>query len=225
MYRIEAGTPCTYLAGCSPLPRLVLQRQHLLWCTRHRLDAIYTLKTSTEVTTTIMTSGQRPTAPGRGNTTKSDHTPAQPSSLRRSYTSRSDSPPLSPGSSPRPTNDESVTSLSLAGPSQPHRNPGTETTPLLRSVVDLREHVHDGPCNHGTFSPRPLSPTSDRSYTPSITDTDSDIGNVPIIDGLMNKISGKRNWRRKWVQRIKSKKMSTSSALAERHGIKDDALM
>ncbi|KAH8912961.1 sulfate transporter 4.1 [Coniochaeta sp. PMI_546] len=172
-----------------------------------------------------MTSGQRPTAPGRGNTTKSDHTPAQPSSLRRSYTSRSDSPPLSPGSSPRQTNDESVTSLSLAGPSQPHRNPGTETTPLLRSVVDLREHVHDGPCNHGTFSPRPLSPTSDRSYTPSITDTDSDIGNVPIIDGLMNKISGKRNWRRKWVQRIKSKKMSTSSALAERHGIKDDALM
>ncbi len=172
-----------------------------------------------------MTSGQRPTPPARGNTTKSDHIPAQPSSLRKSYTSRSDSPPLSPGSSPRQENDESVAGLSLAGPSEPHRTPGTETTPLLRGLVDLREHAHDGPCNHGTFSPRPLSPTSDRSYTPSITDTESDVGNMPIIDGLMNKISGKRNWRRTWVQRIKSKKMSTSSALAERHGIKDDALM
>lgn len=172
-----------------------------------------------------MTSGQRPTPPARGNTARSDHAPAQPSSLRQSYTTRSDSPPVSPGFSPRLENDETVAGLSLAGPSEPHRAARTEATPLLRGVVDLREHAHDGPCNHGTFSPRPLSPTSDRSYSPSLTDTDSDLGNVPIIDGLMNKISGKKNWRRRWVHRIKSKKMSTSSALAERHGIKDDALM
>jgi hypothetical protein len=113
-----------------------------------------------------------------------------------------------------------------AGPSEPHRaGTGSERTPLLRGVSGLREHAHDGPCDHGTFSPRPLSPATERSYTPSVTDTESDGGKVPIIDGLMNKISGKKNWRRRWTQRIKSKKMSTSSALAERHGIRDDALM
>ena len=71
-----------------------------------------------------------------------------------------------------------------------------------------------------------MSPATERSYTPSMTDTESEAGgNVPIIDGLMNKISGKKNWRRRWVQKIKSKKMSTSSALAQRHGIQDDAFM
>jgi hypothetical protein len=151
----------------------------------------------------------------RANMTPRDHAPAQPSGLRQSYT-----PPSSPGSSPARETDESA-----AGPSALHRAAGTETTPLLRGIPDLREHAHDGPCNHGTFSPRPLSPATERSYTPSMTDTESEVGSVPIIDGLMNKISGKKNWRRKWAHRIRSKKMSTSSALAQRYGIKDDMFM
>jgi hypothetical protein len=68
-----------------------------------------------------------------------------------------------------------------------------------------------------------------RSYfgddTASVTDTESENVSTPIIDGLMNTLSGKKNWRNRWARRIKSKKMSTSSALAERHGIKDNALM
>lgn len=177
-----------------------------------------------------MTSGQRPNAPLRTHTATRDHAPAQPSGLRQSYTRTSnESPPSSPASSPGPRSPRSPRSPgiegSAAGPSAPYRPAGTETSPLLRVFPDTREHAHDGPCNHGTFSPRPPSLATERSYTPSMTDTESDVGNVPIIDGLMNKISGKKNWRRKWMQRMRSKKMSTSSALAQRYGVRADAFM
>lgn len=81
----------------------------------------------------------------------------------------------------------------------------------------MRQHVHDGPCDHGTFSPRPSSPTSlhssqeDELQSPS----DSESGNSRRTKEL-----GKNDWRRKWASKIKSKKMSSSSALAERHGVK-----
>jgi hypothetical protein len=57
------------------------------------------------------------------------------------------------------------------------------------------------------------SPSSSSSSSP-----------IPIIDGVLAAIL-KPKKRRAWTSRMKSKKMSTSSALAERHGVKDDAMM
>jgi hypothetical protein len=109
----------------------------------------------------------------------------------------------------------------MAGPSEQHHRP-TETTSLLRGALDLREHAHEGPCQHGTFSPRPASVASFGSDRASTTDAESEQG---LLDGVLNTISGKKSWRKRWASKMKSKKMSTSSALAERHGVKDSALM
>ncbi|KAH8883099.1 sulfate permease [Thozetella sp. PMI_491] len=153
-----------------------------------------------------------------------DHVPAQPSGLRQSYTpsnastSDGDQPNSPPQSPPSNGNGDS----SVAGPSS--RNLATagpsETTSLLRGI-ELGEHAHDGPCNHGTFSPRPLSPS--QSLGDSQTDAESE-RSVPILDGLMSAISGKKP-RRRWTSRMKSKKMTSSRVLAEQHGIRDSPYM
>jgi hypothetical protein len=110
----------------------------------------------------------------------------------------------------------------MAGSSERHRP--NETTSLLRGTLDFREHVHEGPCRHGTFSPRPDSVASFLSDSASTSgaDTDSEQG---IFDGIVNKVTGQKNWKKRWASKIKSKKMSTSSALAEQHGVQDSALM
>jgi hypothetical protein len=91
-------------------------------------------------------------------------------------------------------------------------------------VLDFREHVHEGPCNHGTFSPRPTSPTS--SLHDSISPSESEAeASLPGIDGVLSEASRRRSWKKRWAAKLRSKKMSTSSALAERHGVKDSVLM
>ena len=197
-----------------------------------------------------MAGGPRPSITGRSST--SGHAPSTPSGLRQTFTLTSpvaspetlvndtpdspDSLDRSPKSSPVRThiNDPSSMSdlsLDLAGPSARNHSSAapTESTSLLRGVVDMREHVHDGPCNHGTFSPRPSSPTQSvdgtdgaRSPSPGASSESS----LPTINGVLAAVTGNRHdWKRKWASRIKSKKMSTSSALAERHGLKDSTIM
>ncbi|KAK0723601.1 sulfate transporter family-domain-containing protein [Lasiosphaeria miniovina] len=170
-----------------------------------------------------------------------EHAPTNPSGLRQSYNassyaslgeaaSRRDSPPLSPTSPPLNVHDDAVPSLALAGPSTPRRGApahATESTALLSGELDFREHVHDGPCNHGTFSPRPASPTASLhadSHAQSDSESDSFI---PSMDGMLSGLSSNshKGWKKQWASRMKSKKMSTSSVLAERHGIKDSGLM
>ncbi|KAJ9137489.1 Sulfate transporter 4.1 [Pleurostoma richardsiae] len=204
-----------------------------------------------------MATGRRPPNPPRSATV--GHAPSTPSALRQSYTPFSPSSPdrstyepgqgsgaassdeCSPTSPPRRRlNDDSISHLDLdrAGPSVPARSvpaaAPTESTALLRGPLDFREHVHDGPCNHGTFSPRPSSPTQSMQgsvytdggeHTPAESPSSSSSSSpIPIIDGVLAAIR-KPKKRRAWTSRMKSKKMSTSSALAERHGVKDDAMM
>ena len=97
--------------------------------------------------------------------------------------------------------------------------------------MDFREQAHEGPCHHGSFSPRPGSPTGSGGVFDSHTDTESE-GSVstPLIDGVLGLASAetrkkRKSWKRQLTAKMKSKKMSTSSALAERHGIKDSTLM
>ncbi|AEO58394.1 hypothetical protein MYCTH_2305695 [Thermothelomyces thermophilus ATCC 42464] len=151
------------------------------------------------------------------------HAPAHPSGLRQAYTaSTSDAVDDDSDSAPADRHHATSSHHHAAGPS---RQRATDTTPLLGTSLDLREPVHEGPCNHGTFSPRPTSPTSSIPaiyFSPSESETES---SGQGIDGVLSASSKKKNWRRRWAAKIRSQKMSTSSALAERHGVEDSALM
>lgn len=175
-----------------------------------------------------------------------DHAPVHPSGLRQSHTAasyssladagevaaRQDSPPLSPMSPPPQTNDRDIPGLSLAGPSRQqsqhqHHDGASEHTPLLGSeLLDLRETAHEGPCNHGTFSPRPMSPTDSLGADPQFLSGSESDGSLPALDAVMSGASRKRrSWKKQLTSRMKSKKMSTSSVLAKRHGLEDSTLM
>lgn len=116
--------------------------------------------------------------------------------------------------------------LHQAGPS----DAPTETTALLQDVLSDRHCSHSGSCNHGTFSPRPASPAPSDESSDTGFDSPAESSNtsIPIIDGLISTITGSRNsgtWRRSLARKVRSKKMSTSSVLAERHGLTDTGSM
>ncbi|KXX79387.1 High affinity sulfate transporter 2 [Madurella mycetomatis] len=164
----------------------------------------------------------RPNAPRPGH----DHAPTNPSGLRQTYTASSHDSTEGdphPQSSPSPDRDDTArTHRHVAGPSTQR---STEATPLLGAALDFREQLHEGPCNHGTFSPRPASPSSFQTDQLSPSESESE-SVLPGIDGIMAGPSRKRkSWKKQWAAKMRSKKMSTSSALAERHGVKDSALM
>jgi hypothetical protein len=188
-----------------------------------------------------MAAGSRPKSTRAQTDQTHDHAPAHPSGLRQAYTlgqspsngslALDDDDQTSPNTSPQPTprihlNDESVDDLSLAGPSLPtHQHDGpSETTGLLRGVLDFREHAHEGPCNHGTFSPRPGSPVNALDADMRPTSPDS-IASWNLVDGMIAGNSSNKDWKRRWAARLRSKKMSTSSALLERHGVQDTVYM
>lgn len=152
-----------------------------------------------------------------------DHTPAHPSGLRQTYTaSSSSSVSDTAGQASSTRRDAGPSNRHGAGPSRQH---ATESTSLLGATLDFREEAHEGPCNHGTFSPRPASPSGSLPgdwLSPSESETEA---SVPGIDGTVSEGSRRRSWKRRWASKMRSKKMSTSSALAEQHGVKDSALM
>ncbi|KAK4446061.1 high affinity sulfate transporter 2 [Podospora aff. communis PSN243] len=163
-----------------------------------------------------------------------DHAPTHPSGLRQSHSAASytslpdaaaedngrESPPLSPRSPPPASNETHIPGFSLAGPSR-RAETATETTSLL----GYQEHAHEGPCNHGTFSPRPMSPTDSLVADSHASGSESD-GSPPVMDGLLSSEARKKrkSWK-KLASQMRSKKMSTSRVLAKRHGFKDSTLM
>lgn len=109
-------------------------------------------------------------------------------------------------------------------------NGARETTSLLRRPLELwKEHVHPGPCNHGTFSPhthsRSDSTTSNENRygfggtypgTPGAGDGNSGSGSGGVFgESFVASMAGQSN----------GKKMSTTSWLAETHGIKNTTAM
>ncbi|KAI0508833.1 sulfate transporter family-domain-containing protein [Xylaria bambusicola] len=118
--------------------------------------------------------------------------------------------------------------LSHSPPSLPHPDPIApnpapeiktssvlydESTSLLHS-----ERAHDGPCNHGTFSPRAVSPPLQHLHAES--ERNSLLGSEASDAVSENQSSTPRKlWKRAFSRVIKNKKMATSSALAQRHGI------
>ncbi|KAK3986862.1 putative sulfate transporter [Cladorrhinum sp. PSN332] len=158
------------------------------------------------------------------------HAPTHPSGLRQSYTAGSYGSIDSGTSSDRPISPPSPDYRSRAGPSSRQRV--SENTALLDSALDFREHEnpHEGECDHGTFSPRPMSPTSSSLLGGGDYFTQSDSESEALTPGPdgTDKTGGKKkskSWRKEWAARMRSKKMSTSSVLAQRHGVKDSPLM
>ncbi|RDW69252.1 anti-sigma factor antagonist SpoIIaa [Coleophoma cylindrospora] len=96
-----------------------------------------------------------------------------------------------------------------------------ETTSLLRRPFELvTGHVHDGPCNHGTFSPglesRPESTLSDYGFG-----LGSNNGEQSSLVGSLFENIGFKNG----PGTTKKKKMSRTDALVEQHGIKNTKTM
>lgn len=153
-----------------------------------------------------------------------DHAPTNPSGLRQTYTASSSYGSAGTRSARTSQGSDGASDHGpSAGPSRPRP---TEITALLDATLDFREQAHEGPCNHGAFSPRPTSPSSSilGGDSPSASESEAE---VPGIDGVLAAPSPRKrkSWKRRWASKIKSKKMSTSSALAQQHGVRDSALM
>lgn len=95
----------------------------------------------------------------------------------------------------------------------------TETTALLRKPFELISHpAHSGPCDHGTFSPRPGSVRSGYGYGFGSSPPRSQEGESSKSRfGSFLENVGMRNGGKK--------KMSTTNWLAERHGITNTTTM
>ncbi|KAF3024105.1 hypothetical protein E8E14_002787 [Neopestalotiopsis sp. 37M] len=141
----------------------------------------------------------RPSPPSRQAT---DHAPNTPSALRKSHTPSSSSLFNAGGDA----DGDASTTASQAGPSG---GANTETTSLLH-----HDRAHPGPCDHGTFSPRPSSPTGSSFKG-------SDAGSLLGSDASVTK----GNWRKTLSSKMKTKTMTNSRSLAERHGFKDSKMM
>ncbi|OLN87580.1 putative sulfate transporter [Colletotrichum chlorophyti] len=183
-------------------------------------------------------SGVRP-QPSRNSSSQTQqqhHIPTNPSGLRQSYTMGS--PILSPSSAgdeseylstredatplatPLPVeNDPRDPPRAAPGLARPNTFPPSESTSLLQNLI------RDNPPSaypHGTFSPRPASPAaSDREFDGASSSASS----IPILDSVLTTITGDDHWRKRFVRRLKSKKMTTSRTLAEEHGFKDTLWM
>jgi len=171
--------------------------------------------------------------PPTGRASVQDHTPAHPSGLRQSHTASSygsideartiDNTSVSPRSRPVHEARENAPSLSLAGPSGQRHDAPSETTSLLgETFSEAGEHVHDGPCNHGTLSPKPGSPAHSLGADSHIHSGSESDSAVPSITRAGD--GNRRRWKR-FASSMRSKKMSTSTVLAQRHGVKASALM
>jgi hypothetical protein len=192
-------------------------------------------------------SSNRPTNPPSPRSSRSTsvaHAPTNPSSLRESHTiagspeeQRHASVPEEAGPSstePSPNTYPTHPATELeedGGIAELGSRAITETTALLKKPFEfIISSPHSGPCNHGTFSPRLESRAesvrsgqtgysfggspneSDRPYSP-------DRGGS-IFGSLMENIGMKNGSGER-----KKKKMSTTSYLAERHGITNTTSM
>ncbi|RAL65559.1 hypothetical protein DID88_005233 [Monilinia fructigena] len=177
----------------------------------------------------------------------SQFTPTHPSGLRESYTLAS-SPETTrhfAGDGPDNKTDENSKndnrpSLSHAPPIRPDTSASTddeldghaheasgfgskitdETTALLRKPLELVGNAaHPGPCNHGTFSPRLGSRMGSFGGSAPVSPNVGGEGSNGVIGGLLRTM-GVRN-----ESAPKPQRMSTTSWLAEQHGITNTTAM
>ncbi|KAI5856727.1 sulfate transporter family-domain-containing protein [Durotheca rogersii] len=131
-----------------------------------------------------------------------DHTPSTPSGLRQSRTLSSS------------TMGEDAPGVA-AGPSTPQA-PSPDEIHEHTSLLH-HERAHDGPCDHGTFSPRVMSPAprgiSFDAESTSMADSDTSL--------LSSETQAKASWRKTFSKKVRSRKMTESGTIARQHGVKD----
>jgi hypothetical protein len=178
------------------------------------------------------------------------HAPTTPSNLRESHTvssspedtrdpmiedgvdmGRPSSSEPSPNTIPAYLEEEPDASLRLDGQTRKEdafaSRAATETTSLLRKPFEfITTSAHAGPCNHGTFSP------GLESRADSIRSGHSGVGfgDLPSRNGRPGSAEGSRSLlgtvlEYSGMKNGGKKKMSTTSFLAERHGIKNTTAM
>ncbi|KPM38299.1 putative sulfate transporter [Neonectria ditissima] len=170
--------------------------------------------------------------PSHNRNSSNDHRPSQPSALRQALSAQNRSPEgqtnngsedgagaevSSPPASPGPASRASISNI-FAG----------ESTPLIQSqsASSRRTNVHPGLCRHGTFSPRPSSPTiTARSTDEESSETAGSGTHIPVLDNAITTIVGHDDWKKWLKRRIRTKKMGHSSVLAEQAGFQDTTLM
>jgi hypothetical protein len=192
----------------------------------------------------------RSTRPPSVSQSAQQHAPSTPSGLREAHTAASspddtrnagppspDTAPSSPNPSPNtyPVRPESDPAEEDAGEGKPYgfsvlgSRVATETSSLLRKPFEFAPNSpHTGPCNHGTFSPHLesradsiRSNASERDFggSPSRSGPESSGDSSNMIGTLLGGIGMKSS------SGGGKKKMSTTSYLAERHGIKNTTAM
>ncbi|KAI9741487.1 MAG: hypothetical protein M1818_004293 [Claussenomyces sp. TS43310] len=114
--------------------------------------------------------------------------------------------------------DEDESTRLLASVDNRLRDVATETTALLRRPLEYAQAcVHPGPCNHGTFSPQPIS--RNQSFL-SMSGSGS-MGPRGIFGNIMEGITGGNDS----TGGSNGKKRSATARLAEAHGIKNSRIM
>ncbi|KAH6989176.1 sulfate transporter family-domain-containing protein [Ilyonectria sp. MPI-CAGE-AT-0026] len=167
------------------------------------------------------------------NSSANDHRPAQPSSLRQALSAqnRSYDDRINNGSDNNAAGDSFSSPPSSPGPASRTAIPGmfaSESTPLIhdQSATSRRTSVHPGLCRHGTFSPRPTSPSvTMRSTDEESSETAGSGTHIPVLDSAITTIVGHDDWKRWLKKRIRTKKMGHSRMLAEQAGFKDTTSM
>jgi hypothetical protein len=187
--------------------------------------------------------------PSIASQTAHSHAPLQPSGLREAHTivgspeeirtadgADADVAPASSNASPNtypthPTTEPAAEDDAIDGETHGYgllgRRAVTETTALLRKPFEfVTGCAHGGECNHGTFSPRLDSRThSVRSghsgygfggSPPGTARQGSGEGSNSMFGSLMDRLGNGSG---------RPKKMSTTSYLAERHGITNTTAM
>ncbi|KOS22396.1 putative sulfate transporter [Escovopsis weberi] len=152
-----------------------------------------------------------------------DHRPYHPSTLRQSH-----SPDSRPGSS-EASGDETALQ-----PVDDNDAP-SERSPLIPDAAaagprSRKTHpAHAGPCDHGTFSPRPSTPTGPGgTFTDSFDSTafgTQRAGGPDDSDGDDSSGHGNPDWSRRFMSLLRTKKMDHTSELAEQAGFHDTPFM
>lgn len=170
----------------------------------------------------------RPSKHGREDSSSNNghHRPSQPSSLRHSHAAPSRE--SSQDSGPAFRNAAvPVDADAIARPAV-----DDESAPLLPAATDShrrrRSTVHPGVCEHGTFSPRPVSPDDGFPFPRSGGGSRHGAGHVEtpdLFDSPASQPSPDAGWKQWFHGRMRTKKMGQSRELAQLAGFRDTPLM
>ena len=165
-----------------------------------------------------------------------DHRPLQPSTLRQSHTPASRRGSSQGSDSAAARQPDTSPASSSASSQRKQAAAATESTPLIpadgqqHEQHQRRDPAHPGICTHGTFSPRPSSPADGifgGRLLDDMTASETTASEPPsgVLDNAMSNILGTDDWK-VWIKRrIRTKKVTQSTELAQQAGFRFTPMM